>query len=171
VAFMTYKETLTQAMTWLGRRNDTIFVGQAVAYPGTFMNDTLAGVPAVKKLEMPVAEQFQLQFCIGLAQAGYLPICIYPRQNFMLYALGDIVNVLDKLNVGRVIVRVASGTTKPVFPGVQHVGDYSSPISNMLDNVDVLQCRQKDLIMEHYKDAIKSKRSSIIVEYGDAYGS
>ena len=171
MASMTYKETLTQTMTWLGKRRDTIFVGQAVAYPGTFVSDTLSGVPEAKKLEMPVAEQFQLQFCIGLAQAGYTPICIYPRQNFMLYALGDIVNVLDKLNVGKVIVRVASGTTKPVFPGIQHVGDYSSSIMGMLDNVDVLQCRHKELIMEHYKDAVKSKGSTILVEYGDAYGT
>src|SRR3990167_10364043 len=95
---MTYKDELTKTMTWLGRQKDTIFVGQAVAYPGTFMSDTLLGVPMSKRLEMPVAEQFQLQFCIGLAQAGYTPICIYPRQNFMLYAFGDIVNVLDKLD-------------------------------------------------------------------------
>ena len=171
MASMTYKETLTSAMTWLARRKDTIFVGQAVAYPGTFMNDTLSGVPATKKLEMPVAEQFQLQFCIGLAQAGYLPICIYPRQNFMLYAMGDIVNVLDKLSCGRVIIRVASGTTRPIFPGIQHVGDYSSPISNMVDNIDVVTCRYKAVIMKNYKEAYKSKGSTVLVEYGDAYGS
>ena len=156
------------AMGWLGGMKNTIFVGQAVAFPGTFMYETLSLVPPGKRLEMPVAEQFQLQFCIGLAQAGYIPICIYPRQNFMLYALGDIVNTLDKLNTGKVIIRVASGTTKPVFPGIQHVGDYKSPIADMVDNISVDRIR-KGHIVYSYKEAYKSSVSTILVEHGDLY--
>ena len=166
---MTYRDELVAAMKWLAGRKDTIFVGQAVAFPGTFMYETLSLVPAGKRLEMPVAEQFQLQFCIGLAQAGYIPICIYPRQNFMLYALGDIVNTLDKLNTGKVIIRVASGTTKPVFPGIQHVGDYKSPIANRVNKISVDSIWRKNNIMHFYKEAYASPVSSILVEYGDLY--
>ena len=168
---MTYKDELTKTMTWLGRQKDTIFVGQAVAYPGTFMSDTLLGVPMSKRLEMPVAEQFQLQFCIGLAQAGYTPICIYPRQNFMLYAFGDIVNVLDKLSVGKVIIRVASGTTKPVFPGIQHVGDYGEGLTCFTTKVRIESLIDKENISKMYQRYYNNKNSVIMVEHGDLYGS
>ena len=165
---MTYRDELVMAMGCLASRKNTIFVGQAVEFPGTFMYETLSLVPAGKRLEMPVAEQFQLQFCIGLAQAGYIPICIYPRQNFMLYALGDIVNTLDKLETGKVIIRVASGTTKPVFPGIQHVGDYRSPIVNMVNKINVSRV-SKGSIVASYKEAFASSVSSILVEHGDLY--
>lgn len=165
---MTYRDELVKAMGWLSRRKDTIFVGQAVVFPGTFMYETLRDVPEDKRLEMPVTELFQLQFCIGLAQAGYTPICIYPRQNFMLYALGDIVNTLDKLDTGKVIIRVASGTTKPVFPGVQHVGDYQFSLSDMVGNVLVNRVRKFNII-KSYKQAYASQKSTILIEHGDLY--
>ncbi len=163
---MTYKEEITKAMTWLGNQPNTIFVGQSVEYPGTFMHDTLSGVPDEKKLEFPVAESFQMQFCMGLAMAGYIPICIFPRQNFMLHAIGD------KLDVGKVIIRVASGTTKPIYPGIQHCGDYQFPISEMICN----NCFVKNLwttedIQKTYEWSFGDKHSHIMCEVGDMYVS
>lgn len=34
---MTYRDELTKAMTLLGSKPDVVFVGQAVAFPGTAM--------------------------------------------------------------------------------------------------------------------------------------
>ena len=45
---MAYFDELTKAMSWLGSQEDTIFVGQAVEYPGTAMFNTLKSVPAAK---------------------------------------------------------------------------------------------------------------------------
>jgi len=165
---MTYKGELTKAMTWLGKQPNTIFIGQAVEYPGTFMYDTLKGVPKEKLLEMPVCESFQMQFAMGLARAGYIPICIFPRQNFMLHAIGDIVNTLDKLDIGKVIIRTASGTTKPIYPGIQHCGHYASQVMDMI-GLEFDDLIVSNYIVGDYKRAFISKYSNILFEHGDMY--
>ena len=50
-----YFEELTKAMEWLGRQDDTIFLGQAVSVPGTAMSNTLKGINPTKLIELPVA--------------------------------------------------------------------------------------------------------------------
>src|SRR3990167_7450621 len=76
---MSYFEELTRAMTWLGEKPDTIFVGQTVGYPGSAMYKTLSGVPMEKRIELPVAEEMQMGLSIGLALTGKVVISIYPR--------------------------------------------------------------------------------------------
>ena len=49
---MKYAEELTRAMTWLGEKEDTFFLGQAVEYKGTAMTGTLKDVPKDKLLEL-----------------------------------------------------------------------------------------------------------------------
>ena len=78
---------MNRAMRMLAEDERTIFVGQNVVYGGQFMFSTLEGVPMEKRLEFPVAEDFQLGFCLGLAIEGYIPVCIYPRIDFLLLAL------------------------------------------------------------------------------------
>ena len=94
---MTYRTELTRAMTLLGQDPRTIVMGQAVAFPGTGMTATFAGVPKDQLLELPVAEDMQLGMAIGMSLAGYLPICVFPRWNFLLAATDQLVNHLDKL--------------------------------------------------------------------------
>ena len=71
----------------LARQPNSLFVGQAVAYDGQAAFKTFAKVPKAKLLEMPVVEDFQMGFCIGLALEGYIPVCFFPRIDFMLLAL------------------------------------------------------------------------------------
>ena len=113
---MKYFNELKRTMAWVAEQERTMFVGQTVAGPGTFMYKTLEDIPKEKALEMPINESFQMQFTIGLALAGYIPISVYPRQNFLLIATADMVNMLDKIPaissnklVPKVIIRVASG--------------------------------------------------------------
>src|SRR3989338_8095827 len=94
---MKYFDEIKRTMEWVAQQPRTLFVGQTVAGPGTFMYQTLRDVPKDKTLEMPVNESFQMQFTIGLALAGYIPISVYPRQNFLLLATSDMVNMLDKI--------------------------------------------------------------------------
>ena len=44
-------------MEWLAGHDDTIFLGQAVAVPGTAMSNTLTGIAQEKLMELPVAEE------------------------------------------------------------------------------------------------------------------
>ena len=45
---MQYFEELKKSMTWLGKKHNTVFIGQAVSYPGTAMTNTLSNVSKKK---------------------------------------------------------------------------------------------------------------------------
>ena len=69
-----YKDELKKAMELLASHPKTIFLGQAVEYPGTAMQSTLENIEKVKLLEMPVEEDLQMGISIGMALAGSIPI-------------------------------------------------------------------------------------------------
>src|SRR3990167_10636027 len=132
---LSYASKITSAMTWLGEQPNTIFIGQSVCYPGNALFETLKDVPFEKKLELPVAEEMQMGMSIGLAMTGKTVISIFPRMDFLMCAMNQLVNHLDK-NLypltGKVIIRTCIGSTKPMYPGVQHCGDYEIGIKNLL---------------------------------------
>ena len=47
---MKYAEELKRAMEWLAEKPETLFLGQAVEYPGTAMTNSLVNVPQDKLL-------------------------------------------------------------------------------------------------------------------------
>ncbi len=65
---------MAAAMRWLADKEDTLFLGQGVGIPGTSQSKSLEGIPAEKRLEMPVAENLQMGIAIGLSLAGKVPI-------------------------------------------------------------------------------------------------
>lgn len=171
-----YNQELFDTMAYLATVPGVIFLGQAVCYAGTGCYDSLVGVDHNKKIEMPVAENFQIGVSTGLALAGFTPITVVPRWNFLLCATDQIVNHLDKLSSlsagrsnPRVIIRVAQGSETPVDPQDQHKGDFSDAFALMCKNINILQCHEPQQIRPHYDYALQSSRSSIIVEYPD-YG-
>ena len=74
-----YAKELTRTMEWLGKKANTLFIGQAVEYPGTAMSGTLKNVNKKKLIELPVAEEMQMGMTLGFAMNGSIPISIYPR--------------------------------------------------------------------------------------------
>lgn len=163
-------------MTWLGQQRNTIFLGQAVEYPGTAMTNTITDVPAEKKLEVPVAEDMQMGMSIGMALNGTVPISIFPRWNFLLLATNQIVNHLDKIPLmaknpykPKVIVRVGIGSERPLHPQHQHVGDYTDAFRLLAPRISIVRLDDPDQIFETYQKAYYSEHSSIIVEWGDYY--
>lgn len=174
---MNYYETMTHVMTELGQREDTVFIGQSVGYPGTGMTDTLKNVPREKILELPVMEESQLGMAIGMALDGRLPICIYPRWNFLLLATNQLVNHLDKIPIysgggfkPRVIIRVAVPTPEPLDPGPQHLGNFSDAFCRMLETVHVVELRSAAYIESEYQIAtLENNGSSIMVEFAEMY--
>jgi pyruvate/2-oxoglutarate/acetoin dehydrogenase E1 component len=109
---MKYFDELKRAMEWLGAKQDTFFLGQAVKAEGTAMYNTLKDIDPDKRLELPVAESMQLGMTTGLALNGFIPVSIYPRWNFLLCAISDIVNHLDKYSLisdGFVIEQFSDG--------------------------------------------------------------
>lgn len=171
-----YATELTAAMTWLGEQPNTIFLGQAVACPGTAMFGTLALVPMAKRLEMPVAEEMQMGASIGLALHGLIPISIYPRWNFLILAANQLVNHLDRLPLisayrPKVIVRVGVGSKMPLDPGPQHDSDFGDAFRLMFKTVTVERLAKPADVMPAYRAAMDRDGSTLLVEISDLYNS
>lgn len=172
-----YRDELTRAMTFLGGLDNAIFMGQAVDVPGTAMFGTLEGVDRSKRLELPVEEDFQLGMSIGLAMAGHLPISIFPRWNFLLLAMNQMVNHLDKLSEmtrdpRTVIIRTSIGSERPLNPGPQHVGDFTAAVRKLVSHVEIRVLSEAVDVFPAYERAATRDDgvATVIVEYGDFYG-
>tara|TARA_B110000261_G_C12992531_1_gene320887 strand:- start:79 stop:615 length:537 start_codon:yes stop_codon:yes gene_type:complete len=175
---MHYFEELKKSMHYLAKNKKTIFVGQAVEYPGTAMTNTLKGINNKKLYEFPVAEEMQMGVSIGLSLNGFLPISLFPRWNFLILAMNQLVNHLDKiedLSNGeyrpKVIIRTSVGSVKPLNPQKQHVGNFSSAFRKILTNVDIIELKESKQIFPAYKKAssLTNPKSTLIVEFGDFY--
>ncbi len=171
---MNYREALTAAMSALAADPRVIFMGQAVARPGTFMSQTFAGVRPDRLIELPVAEEMQMGMATGLAVAGLVPVTVFPRWNFLLLAMNQLIGHLDKIPLyssyrPRVIVRVGVGPSGPLDPGVQHVGDFSEPVAAMCSTLTVVRLTPPVDVVGAYLAALAREGSTVLVEYGDAY--
>lgn len=162
-------QQLAEAMIWLGQQPDTLFLGQGVGCHGTKMSADFEGVPTEKRLEMPVAEQLQLGISIGLALEGFVPISVFPRLNFLLCAVDQLVNHLDKLPIysayrPKVIIRTAVGSRTPLDAGPQHTGDYAEALRGMLFTVAVHRLPPGDDALSEYQGAYRARHSTLVVE-------
>ena len=175
---MKYADELTKAMDFLAKDPKTIFLGQAVEYPGTAMTNTLKNVPKKKLIEIPVAEEMQLGISNGLAINNYIPISIFPRWNFLLLATNQLINHLDKFEVmsqglfkTKVIIRTSIGSQRPLHPQHQHVGDFTEAFKKVLSTVDIIRLEEPKDVMPGYEKALQRDdgKSTILVEYGDYY--
>jgi len=173
-----YFDELSRSMINLAKDPRTLFIGQAVSSPGTAMYGTLEGISLDKRLEFPVAEEFQMGASIGMSMTGLVPVSIYPRWNFLLLAMNQLVNHLDKIQLmtnnkplGHVIVRTSIGSERPLHPQSQHVGDFTDAIRLMCRSVEVVRLEEPNQIFSAYSHALNRDDgvSSILVEYGDFY--
>ncbi len=171
-----YKDELTKAMTILGDDPRTIFLGQTVEYSGSGMYDTLKNVSKDKRIELPVMEDVQMGMSIGLSLRGYIPISIYPRFDFLICAMNQLVNHLDKISEmsngefnPRVIIRTAIGSKEPLYPGIQHCSDYTDAFSCMLKNVEVIKLEWPSDIVGGYNWALNHTKSCLMIEEADSY--
>ena len=157
-------------MLVLADEESTIFIGQSVAYDGAAIYRSLDGVPKNKRLEFPVVENLQIGYCTGLSLTGKLPICIFPRFDFLLLAMDALVNHLDKLPAfgwtPKVIIRARVGQKKPLDAGPQHTQNYSNEFRHMLRSVEVLEVCTPKQVLEAYALALENKHSTLVVENG-----
>lgn len=163
-----FKQAVNEAMRMLAADERTVFVGQSVCYDGAAIYDSFDGVPMDRRIEMPVLEDFQLGFCTGLALTGKLPICAYPRFDFMLLCANQLVNHLDKLALfgwkPKVILRTTVGGKSPLDAGPQHTQAHTDAFRLMCKNVAVFEANTAEEVTECYDYAIASDDSVLIVE-------
>lgn len=171
-----YFDALCEAMDVLAKQPGVLFMGQAVACPGTGMSRSFKNVPKELLLELPVFEDTQMGMATGFSLAGGLPVCVYPRMNFLLLAINQLVLHLDKLPIysrgsynPKVIIRTAIGAERPLYPGAQHIGNFCGELRRMLKSVFVVELRSVDEIKFWYKHALSDPYSMILVEHADMY--
>ncbi len=165
-------------MNYLSENKKTIFIGQAVEVPGTAMSNTLKEIDKKKLLELPVAEEMQMGMTTGLALDGNIPVSIFPRWNFLLLAMNQLINHLDKVNVMsnnlfevKAIIRTGVGSQRPLHPQHQHIGDFTDAVRKMCSSIEVISLNDPEIIFPSYEKALNRTdgRSTILVEFGDYY--
>jgi pyruvate/2-oxoglutarate/acetoin dehydrogenase E1 component len=175
---MSYKTELVKSMNFLSKKKDTIFIGQSVTYPGNSMFNTLVNVPLKKKIELPIFEDVQMGISIGLALKGFVPITCYPRFDFLILAMNQIVNHLDKIRVmsrnemrPKVIIRTAIGAKFPLDGGVQHTQDFTKIFKDILKEIIVIKLNNPSNIFKEFSKAYNNRenKSYLFIEDGDNY--
>ena len=175
-----YKNEIIRSMEWLGEKEDTIFLGQSVKYSGNAMYNTTKTISEDKLVELPVFEDVQMGMSMGMALEGFVPITSYPRFDFLICAVNQLVNHLDKITIisegqfqPRVIIRTSIGSRIPLDAGEQHTQDHTQAFKNLLKRVD-----EWHDIFPAFKHAYErqpvTKYDSLVtllIEWGDHYNA
>jgi len=140
---MKYKQHIGNELAKLGTLDHTIFLGEGIINAGRCY-DTLNEVPLTKCIEMPIAENLIVGSAIGLALAGYYPIVVFQRMDFMLVAADAIINHIAKLPemsgnqiIMPIVIRTILGSTSKKFEmGPQHCADYRHVFSPYIKCID-----------------------------------
>ena len=114
----------------------------------------------------------------GLALNSLIPVSIFPRWNFLLLAMNQLINHLDKIKImsnggfkTKAIIRTGIGSQRPLHPQHQHIGDFTDSVKMMCTNIEIIRLEEPGQIFPSYKKALNREdgKSTIIVEYGDYY--
>jgi pyruvate/2-oxoglutarate/acetoin dehydrogenase E1 component len=169
-----YKDALTDAMTFLGEKDNTVFIGQQIIYAGNPMSTTLGNVSKDKMIELPVMEETQMGMSMGIAMTGKTVITFYPRWDFIILAANQLINHVDKFELMtgsklNLIIRLGKGSDKPLDPGHQHKGNYFEEFKSMCPHIEFHNLLNKDDILSTYKNAYEQGGVHVIVEYPELY--
>ena len=173
---MKYKDEIIRSMEWLAEKEDTTFIGQSVLHSGNAIYNTLKTIDEEKRIEVPVFEEVQMGMCTGMALNGLVPICCFPRFDFILRCMDSLVNHLDKMQhmtegtfKPKVIMRTSIGAKEPLDGGIQHTQDYTDPIMRMLHEVNVVLLNEPEQIFPEFEEAYNTDCSTLLIEWGDYY--
>lgn len=175
---MTYRDRLTDSMTWLGEQEDTWVVGYNTKY--SHAGGTLSGFPNYRIVEMPLAEALMTGTAIGMSLDGMIPLLWFERMDFMTLAMDQIVNHLAKLKLlsdgvhtPAVIIRACVGNrTTPLFTGPTHTQDLSKAFQEMVDFPVIRLMWQDSIMLEYQKAYFRAKnerQSTLLVEFKDLF--
>jgi pyruvate/2-oxoglutarate/acetoin dehydrogenase E1 component len=171
-----YKDALTNSMTYLGQQPDTVFIGQQVLWHGNPMSTTIGEIPKDKLIEVPVMEESQMGMSLGMAMTGQFVVTFYPRWDFLICATNQLVNHVDKINLmsqgkwnPNMIIRLGKGSDKPLDPGHQHRGNYFDEFKSMCPYFIFWDLKDDKEIESIYKNVYSEGGIHVIVEYPELY--
>lgn len=170
----TYQSTLSYYMEEISKLEESVLIGQQLAYYGNPMSKTVLNVPTHKIIETPVFEEVQMGMSLGLAMNGMFVVTFYPRWDFLILSLNQLINHIDKYKVMtnseiHIIIRVGKGSDTPLDPGYQHKGNYFNQVKDMSIDVKFMDCLSIADIKRNYERAIENKGVYLINEYPSLY--
>ena len=167
-----YKDAVSLAMKELAEQG-AIFIGYNVAR-GDAMG-TLKEVPENQKIETPVAENLMTGLAIGMSFEGFLPVVYFERHDFILVAMDAIVNHVDKIeriSHGEfkvpIIIRAVTADAGPFYSGITHSQDFTDLLRKAV-SFPVSDPKNGKEILQSFREAVFSKRPSIIIERKSRY--
>jgi len=172
-----YKECLKLATSDLVQNKDYIIIGQGALDGGHGMCATID--PKLKEncVELPVFEETQTGMALGMGLAGKNVISIYPRFDFFISGLSQIVNHSDKLKImsnGRfkpnIIFRVGVGAKVPLDAGPQHTNNYTKQLKEMLISIKVHELIKGTNPLEVFDTISTSGGIHLVIEHYEFYG-
>ena len=166
---MSWAEELKAAMSLLAADPRVLFIGQSVAFPGHLLYSTLHHIPPSRRLELPVMEDTQAGIALGLFLAGFIPVSVYPRLDFLIIACNQLVNHLDKWEEmsgvrPHVIIRSMVGSITPLNPGPQHSQDHTEALRLLMPNTRVVKLTRPEDVVPTYREALASPGPWVIIE-------
>ena len=176
IQLLSYKDALTNSMSFLGEQDNVIFIGQQIVYAGNPMSTTLTNVSKDSMIEVPVIEETQMGMSLGIAMTGKTVVTLYPRWDFIVSATNQLVNHVDKyeLMTGKkinILIRVGKGADKPLDPGHQHKGNYLKEFKSLCPNIKFHDLTDYNSIVDIYKTAYTDGGVHVLVEYPELYYS
>jgi hypothetical protein len=103
---------------------------------------------------------------------------IFPRWNFLICALSQLVNHLELAGDveraayrAKAIVRTGIGSERPLHPQQQHVGDYSEALRAMCTTLEIIRVDEPaDIFPAYQRACCATTAHTLVVEHGDFYG-
>ncbi|MFA6023153.1 MAG: hypothetical protein WC781_03635 [Candidatus Pacearchaeota archaeon] len=171
---MKYKEAICQCMKKLAQDEKVKFLGYNVLH-GSRAYGTLKDIPKEKCIETPLAENLMVGLATGLSLEGFKPVVYIERHDFILNALDGIVNHIDKIYTlsereykTPVLIRAVVGAQKPLYPGLQHIQDFSEQLKTMV-TFPVVDLKNVEDILNLYGEARRFEMPMILIERRDLY--
>ena len=173
---LTYQQAIKQSMEDLAKDKKIIFLGYNVKY-GNKGYGTLSDISSEQILETPLAENLMSGLAMGLALEGFKPVLFFERHDFVLNAVDNIVNHLDKIEKmsygefkSPVIIRATIGSKNPLYPGPQHTQDFTKAFQELLC-MPIYKPLNAQEILNTYAHLKDFKYPAIIVEEKDKYSN
>ena len=69
----------------------------------------------------------------------------------------------------KVIMKAVVGSEYPLDPGHQHKANYAECFRSSCTNIDVVELLYAHQVLPAYEKALKSDKSTLIIEHGDLY--
>jgi pyruvate/2-oxoglutarate/acetoin dehydrogenase E1 component len=173
-----YLNQICLAMKKISKIKKTIFLGQSVKYSGNSIYSSLKDVPLKKRIELPVFEDVQMGMSIGLALQGFIPITCFPRFDFLILALNQLVNHADKIDhltnnqfKSKIIIRTLVGAKHPLDAGPQHTQDHTEALKKLLIYTRVIKITKNSNVLKDYLLPFKDNKYKVFlfVEDGNNY--